>query len=336
MPLVSVIMPVYNAEKYVGQAIESILNQTLSDFEFIIIDDASTDSSAEIIGSYKDTRIRFIQNEMNMGYVHGLNRMIDMAQGEFIARQDNDDISHHNRLKLQVDYLVDNPDIGMCGTFARYIGEKSGKYKVKSTSEDIKALLLFTNPVIHPSVMIRAGVFNNGLRYDEKLCPSEDYYMWFEISKRYKLANIPQTLLLYRIHKNNVSKEKRPLQIEKFNQIRINILEYCLGIILTNRERQISNIIFDCDIDKSALELIEKWLENVLLLGKKSDCFDRIALEKAMFFTWSIICRNNTVISPLYMMNKYITSRLVKYCRNKNELERIKTSVKILLRVFKC
>jgi glycosyltransferase involved in cell wall biosynthesis len=327
-------MPVYNAEKYINNTIKSILNQTLQDFEFIIIDDASTDSSVNIIESYNDSRIILYKSKKNVGYVANLNKMLNLAQGEFIARQDNDDISHPQRLQRQVDYLTKNPDVGVCGSYARFIGRKRGLFKVPLDDKSIRALMIFQCPMIHPSVMIRSSTLVDGLKYDEELCPAEDYNMWFEISKKYKLANLPCPLLYYRLHGKNISILNREIQVTQANKIRSKIVEYIMGTMITEEEKRIHGLIgHPYDIDCSDLYLLRDWLMKMLTLNKMYHFCDLRTLEHTIFETWSILCRNNNRISSLKILKIYSESILFKWWMFLKK-DSIKTYLKVFLKYF--
>ena len=160
MPKISVVMPAYNAEKYIGEAIESILNQTFKDFEFIIINDGSVDHTKEIIQKYNDSRIVLLENDKNRGIVLSLNKGLDAATGEYIARMDADDIALMNRLERQAEYLDEHKDIGVLGTGICIFGEKIKEQKrvFTTNSEQLKAELIFNPCIAHPTVMIRKSV----------------------------------------------------------------------------------------------------------------------------------------------------------------------------------
>ncbi len=156
-PLVSVIMPVYNAEKYVGEAIESILNQTFTDFEFLIFNDGSTDNSSKIIKSYKDDRIIFFDYKENFGYVKHLNDGIKLAKGEYIARMDADDISLPERFQKQYDFLEKNKDVVLCGTWYRVLGTDK-EYHTLTNNDKLSVHLFFNNGIGHPTVFFRKNI----------------------------------------------------------------------------------------------------------------------------------------------------------------------------------
>lgn len=201
MPKVSVVMSVYNCERFLGEAIESILNQTFKDFEFIIINDGSTDSSGEIIKSYKDTRIVFLEQE-NKGLTASLNRGIEIAKGEYIARMDADDISHLERLDKQVRFLDENLEYALVGTWVQEIDEY-GKliklWKMGGTDKEIKQVLPRYNCFVHGSTMFKKKCFEMGGGYRASMRQfTEDYDLWLRISERFKVANIGEILYYLR------------------------------------------------------------------------------------------------------------------------------------------
>jgi glycosyltransferase involved in cell wall biosynthesis len=228
-PEISVIMPVYNTEKYLNEAIDSILNQTFVNFEFIIIDDASTDNSLEIIKSYNDKRIIIIENEVNKGYVHGLNLGISMARGKYIARMDSDDISLPSRLSKQYEFLIINPGISLLGTNFEFINSTKTT-NIACEHDIIKSKMLLENQFAHPSVMLKLDFLKvNNLNYDEKMVPSEDYDLWWTIIEfGGKVANISEILLKYRLHETQISEKKREQQILNANKVKEKILKKLL------------------------------------------------------------------------------------------------------------
>lgn len=210
--LVSVIMSVYNSEDYLEGCINSILNQSYSNFQLIIIDDASSDRSKQIIKNFekKDGRIVAFYNTHNKGLTYNLNRAIEASEGEFIARMDSDDISVRDRFEKQVDYLNKHDDVDICGSWA-YIIDSNSKLrycaKRKVNDDMIKAQLIFGNPMTHPSVMIRRSALDS-THYDESFRTMQDYKLWVDLYS-HRFHNIPEFLLLYRINDKGVSKTGR-------------------------------------------------------------------------------------------------------------------------------
>jgi glycosyltransferase involved in cell wall biosynthesis len=207
-PMVTVLMPVYNAGGYLAPAIESILQQTFRDFELLIVNDASTDGSQEVLRSFSDKRIRVLENKNNLGLAHSLNRGLEVATGEFIARQDADDLSHPERLESQVQFLKAHQDIALVGTQAIIIDE-SGRYKRVLLDRPhehiaIKWDLLFDNSFVHTSVMFRKSIVRDNLGgYDPSYGACEDYDLWSRIADVGRVANLSRHLVSHRMHSSS-------------------------------------------------------------------------------------------------------------------------------------
>ncbi|WP_103599759.1 glycosyltransferase family 2 protein [Campylobacter concisus] len=198
-PVVSVVMSVYNAEKYLDDAIQSILKQTYKNFEFVIINDGSNDRSLEIIKKYKneDDHIILISRE-NRGLISSLNEGIAKARGEYIARMDADDISLPFRIEKQLQVMEHDKNIVVCGSWINIFGENINEKVARYFEHDkqIKANLLVSCCFAHPSVMIRKDALtNNNILYDERFKNAEDYYLWTQLAKVGKFYNIPEILL---------------------------------------------------------------------------------------------------------------------------------------------
>ncbi|MHB8171616.1 MAG: glycosyltransferase family 2 protein [Thermincolia bacterium] len=209
-PLISVVLPVYNGAAYLEEAIQSILWQSYDNFEFIILNDGSTDESASIIQKLKDPRIRYYE-QANQGLAATLNRAVGLAKGKYIARQDQDDVSLPLRLEKQVAFLENHFDHGMVGTWAAIWEENTdskGTHKHPSESLLLKFELLFDNPFVHSSVMIRKAVFEKVGLYctDKSRQPPEDYELWSRIARKYEVANIPEILHIYREISSSMSR----------------------------------------------------------------------------------------------------------------------------------
>lgn len=245
MPKVSILMPVYNSEKYLTDAINSILKQTFSDFEFLVFDDGSIDNSLKIISSYSDSRIHIFKSEQNYGHIFHLNRGLEIAKGKYIARMDADDIAHPERLEYQVKFLERNSDIGVCGTWYKEFGCQNNLVKHPIDDQEIRLKLLFKSCALgHPTVMMRKLIFDTYLlKYFQSEYPAEDYWLWIRISLVSKLANIPKVLLFYRTHVNQVSKTHQAQQLGKANLAQFYYASVILGRDLLPIERDAHRII---------------------------------------------------------------------------------------------
>ncbi|MBI9043084.1 MAG: glycosyltransferase [Anaerolineaceae bacterium] len=233
--LISVIMPVYNGEQFLGEAVESILRQTYQNFEFIIIDDCSSDNSLEIINGFKDKRITLIRNNKNFGVAISLNKGIDNSKGEFIARMDADDVSLPYRLENQIAYLNLYPEIGVLGASIMITDEGGKTRKLKKfppNHEEIRFnLTICNNPIAHPTVMMRRQILESVGGYCSH-AKIEDYNLWKRLLDLTKFANLHEPQLLYRIHSSNVMKNIS-------EQMKMEVVSYSKGIIENIFEKQL-------------------------------------------------------------------------------------------------
>ena len=219
MPKVSVLLPVYEtSEAYLRECIEGIISQTYKDFELIIVNDASTDANVErVVKSYEDPRIRYYVNETNFGISETRNRLIDLAQGEYLAVHDHDDVSLPERFAKQVEYLDAHPEVGVLGT--SHIEIPKNKTVIHPLNNDeIEEALMYDCPLIHPSVMMRKSVLaETGIRYDKEYFPTEDYNLYLHLIGKTQFANLPEVLFKYRKHNTNTTNKetKRIREIER-------------------------------------------------------------------------------------------------------------------------
>lgn len=214
MPKVSVIMPVHNEPELVlKSAINSILNQTFKDFEFIIINDCSENNAEDIILSYKDSRIKYYKNDINLKIIKTLNKGLDLAQGEYIARMDADDISYKYRLEEQVKFLDNNANVGLLNA-RTYIFPTNQHIMPPIESNDIKYFLRYcANCITHPVIMLRTKVIKeNNLKYQEDALHIEDYKLWLDISRYSEIYTLPKELISYRKWEKSVSQTYAMLQ----------------------------------------------------------------------------------------------------------------------------
>lgn len=224
-PLVSVIIPCYNASKYVEQAVRSVMKQTYQNLEIICCDDCSTDNTLSILNrlSKEDKRLSIIHNEKNLKLITTLNKLISHAHGEYIARMDSDDICLPDRITKQLEYLYANPDMSFCGCNTWHINEEDlivGKSSLPLLFEDNKFYLQYSSTFYHPSMMLKAEVLKNNL-YDINFIHAEDYELWCRLifEKGLKGGNLPDRLLKYRLNSFGVSQQNVKLQLESSARI---------------------------------------------------------------------------------------------------------------------
>jgi glycosyltransferase involved in cell wall biosynthesis len=265
-PKLSVIMPVYNAAPFLREAIDSILTQTFTDFEFYIFNDGSTDNSKEIIRNYFDPRILLIDSEVNKGHVFWLNEGLQKARGEYIARMDADDIAHPERFAKQLEFLDNNNEYVLCGTC--YESLPGMLYtRLPISDEEIKVKLLSVTPFCHPSVVFRAStIHDHKIAYTEAYVPTEDRDMWVKMSQLGKVWNIELPLLKYRVHGANISLKKRTKrQIENAETIkRRYVAAFFQNVRLNDNGVGLLYMLFCCERVFSLEEL-----ENIKVLLNK-------------------------------------------------------------------
>jgi glycosyltransferase involved in cell wall biosynthesis len=296
-PKISVLMPVYNGEKYLKEAIESVLYQDFTDFEFLIINDGSTDSSTKIISSYTDARIRIIDNEKNIGLVGTLNKGLDLAKGEYIARMDCDDISIKSRLSVQVKLMDSNKNIGASGSFYRLLRKnKKAISDLPINNEEIKAFMIFNSPIAHPSAIIRSSILKqHNLKYDSEYIHCEDYNLWSQISEFSQLANTADVLLEYRVHENQITGNAKFLfaKSSSLNLIRLRHLKL-LDIVPNEDELAIHNLIGNGEKlgSEEQLKSAQTWLKKIVQINNKNKAVDETYFEKIILERWLRLCFN--------------------------------------------
>lgn len=224
MPKISIIMGVHNGDHFLMEAVDSILTQSFADFEFIIVDDASDDMTLEILHAYADPRLIILKNEQQLGLAASLNKALQCAKGEYIARMDADDVSQEDRLARQSSFLDAHPEVGLLGSgFYRIneVGKRLGTVARKPLSDiEIRWAALLENPFAHPTMMMRRRILEeNGISYDPSYSTTQDYELWTRLLVVSQGANLPEPLLYYRIHAGMVSTVSR--NVQQSNSIKI-------------------------------------------------------------------------------------------------------------------
>jgi len=215
VPLVSVLMSVHNDARFVGKAVESVLRQTLSDLELVVVDDASTDATFDILSSVGDPRLELMRNDERSGLAASLNRGLDAAQGHYVARLDSDDIALPNRLQLQVARIEADPRVAVLGCAVRDLDEHGvagSQHRSPLGPRAVRWLSLFSSPFFHPTVLVDREVLA-GLRYDTAYLESEDYDLWTRLLERAEGANLADALVLKRVHAGQASQRRGDVQL---------------------------------------------------------------------------------------------------------------------------
>ena len=271
MPEITVLMPVRNGERYIKESIDSVLNQTLTDFEFLIIDDGSTDRTVEIIQGYTDKRIRLVRKEHQ--FIQNLNEGLELASGAYIARMDADDIMHTERLRIQLKRMKKNPDITVCGTWAKIFSDKGNERKISHLGygiihEPVLELLKY-NMLLHPSVMIKKEfLLNHHIKYQNYPCV-EDYKLWFDIAKSGGILFVePQELLMFRRSDTQVTVTKKKEMSLGSIRLRKEILLYLLSVY---NNKTLNSLLSDFEnLEKN------KWMSNEDIFRFFVNLFNRI------------------------------------------------------------
>lgn len=292
-PRITVLMPVYNGAKYLRPAIESVLAQTFADFEFLIIDDGSCDDSLKICRAYVDTRIRLVENGVNLGLIATLNKGLGFARGEYIARMDCDDVCASERFEKQLRFMERHPEIGGCGTWFQKISEDKTEI-IRPPVDDgaIRFFLMFDNAFAHNTMMLRRSVMErHALRYDPDYKYAEDYEFWVRCIRHAKFANLPEVLLNYRYHPENTSNRFQIEQGATADRVRIRHLE-SLGVFPDRDELELHNALakFQFQGDMAGLTCAKAWLEKLVALGCRECGVPETAVYRHLARYWYGAC----------------------------------------------
>lgn len=313
-PVLSIVMPVYNRENYIRDAVESILNQTFHDFEFIIINDGSEDNTCAIIESYPDERIKLYHNDRNRGIVYSRNHGLQRASGKYVGMFDSDDIALPDKFERQIQFLESHPDTAMVGAWVKWIddeGKPTGKgWKLTAKPEEIPSLMVFRNYFVQSTVVIRREAIPEG-GYSEGFDIVEDSKMWFDVARKHKVANIQDYLLLYRMHDGNISDmsdthRKHSLKLIAYILQTIDIqaseeeLERHLALKNSEKVRTLQDLIAN-----------EKWLLKLRAANEKTGTFDRKIFRKTVFNRWLKVLYKSRSL-PLHAFLRFVLSPLTR------------------------
>lgn len=285
-PKITVVMPVYNGEKYLDMAINSILNQTFTDFELIMVDDSSTDNSVKIINSYQDQRIKLIKNNVNLGIPKSRNKCLQESLGEYVAFLDCDDYAYPSRLAEQFEFMEKNPDFGMVGSWVELMDENSDftgeVWKMEEPEQKIPCRLLFHNYFANSAVFVRRSalcdVEINGQFFKEDYPNAQDYDLWVRISKKFKVWNIQKVLIKYRVHSSGASVKAANL-VEKLASRIVTYQLNDLGIEPTAKELELHRQIgaYNPKNINTSIEYIKEvgdWLTMLRNANNKTGLYD--------------------------------------------------------------
>lgn len=286
VPKISLIMSVYNGEDYLAETVESVLCQTFTEWEFIIINDCSTDNTSKILAEYasKDARVKVHTNKTNLRLPSSLNKALSLAEGKYIARMDADDICMPDRLQKQYDFMEANPNVDLSS--CRFLTLKNGVYSSggcggKGDNESIKALLLVTNPILHPGIIAKADAIKE-LGYDKNFTCTEDMELWtrFALSDK-RIEILSEYLMIYRLHDKQITETTLDKQKNEVIKIQKTYLSQLLKPMTEEQEEfYINGIYFRKNINVSKFIEFYRWAKSV---NNKTNNFDKYALKYAFF-----------------------------------------------------
>lgn len=300
-PCVSVVLPVYNRERYVTTAIDSILGQTFDDLELIVVDDGSSDGTCAALraSADRDPRVRVLRNERNLGIPASRNLGIDAARGEFLAIMDSDDRAHPRRLEMQIAFLRRRPECAAVGSWASWMDEDGrllGRIRRRPLApDDVRAMLLFRCSLQNSSSTVRTEIARQ-FRYREEFDLSEDFDFWVRISAHHSLANLPEPLVCFRRHLGLTSRTKkerveacqRAIFREQLNALGIRCGNTDLGhhLALVRLEK------LTTPVDPGYAEWARDWLLNLQRANAERDCYPRAAFNRVLGWVWWRVCRD--------------------------------------------
>lgn len=296
-PRVTVLMPVYNHARYVGQALESILAQSFGDFELVVLDDGSVDDTLDVVGGYTDPRIRIVRNETNLGIPRTRNRAVDEARGEYIAWMDSDDIACPERLEWQTAYLDANPACALVGSYAQWIDEDGAPLRVRKRPTDpmeIRAQLLFIGCFTNTTVTSRRSV-QAGYRYREDFPLGSDVELWDRIAMAHPVANIPKVTVYHRTHtgrtggpkneRSSVTRSSKRLLLER--QLGALGVEYTSEDLARHMQLRTKGSI---PRDPEFVRWASGWLRQLLAANRERGIYPEPAFARAVSERWVKVC----------------------------------------------
>jgi hypothetical protein len=300
MARVTVLMPVHDGAAYLQAAIDSILAQTYRDLELVVVDDGSTDASADIVRACRDPRVRLERHARNLGLIATLNEGLDQVRTEYLARMDCDDLAHPERLARQIAHLDRNPHVAVLGTAVENFGAQRGVYALPTSHGAIRARLLFDWAIAHPTVVLRPAVLRElGLRYDPANLHAEDHALWIEVSARAGVENLPDRLLRYRHHARQVSRRKADEQQACMHRTCVRALALA-GLAATPDEATLHRQIATAagfEPSPAFLERAEAWLLRIReACGPAFGERDAAALQQELANRWARLCRRSRAL----------------------------------------
>lgn len=300
-PLVTVGIAVYGGERYIAEAINSVLAESYQNWELLLVNDCSPDNSVDVIRTFTDSRIRLLENEQNLGLVGVRNRILDEARGKYIAWLDQDDLTLPDRLSTEIGFLEANPRVAACGSWTQMLSERddgtwvTGVLRLPTSASDIRASMVFLNPLACNTVTMRRDAFAvRGLRFREEFGNSLDYDLWSRASDVCELRNIDRSLATYRVHAGQTS---QGAALERMHQhalrIQSELLHRALEIEMTPEQIRLHRLatIEPELISKDDLQRIAEWFAHLRTAASGSESFETDAWDAAIARQWITCCR---------------------------------------------
>lgn len=317
-PRVSVVMPVYNGESYLAEAIDSILSQTMTDFELLVVNDGSTDGSKAIVKSYDDPRIRLIETEANSGVVAARNLGLAHAGGEYIALLDCDDFAYPSRLAEQAAFMDEHPEFGMIGSWVEIMDEKGRStgdvWRLDAAAEETSSILLFHNYIAQSAAFIRKKSLPDDL-YQPDFAGTEDFELWVRMARAWQVWNLPRVLVKYRVHSASISFVHAE-RIEQSVQEIIRRQLRLLGMEPTTQEMQLHRDLGRTTFcgSRDFVDDAASWLSRLLAANDQKRCFPSDALNEVVAAIWLAVCFSATGLG-LWTLRRYLDSPLRRSIR---------------------
>lgn len=303
-PAISVLMPVYNGEKHLAEAVDSILAQTFADFEFIIVDDASTDATAALLADYarRDSRIRILTNESNSKIAFSLNRGLAEARAPLIARMDADDWSHPERFAKQYAFMKSHSEIAVCGTWLE-VYDSGEVWPWPCGDADIRARMLFDSSLAHPTVVFRKQIVESLAEgYDVTTPPAEDYDLWARLAvhAEVRFANLPEVLLRYRTYPEKNRAAYREQQKVAADRARMRLLR-SFGLSPSEKEVACHLALGGAETPTTVRELWGCWLwgRKLVAYNAQAGIYEHAALHCFARKAWHNLAHRHPVVGAL-------------------------------------
>jgi glycosyltransferase involved in cell wall biosynthesis len=319
-PLVSIVLPVYNGEKYLTASLDSVIAQTYQNWELVIINDGSTDDTENLILDYQDKRIKYLPNDSNRGIIFSLNKGLQESSGVYIARLDADDIALPYRIAKQVEFLSENLDYAMCGSYFQTIDSNGRLLKnvaFPANNRDAQSYLLLHNCFCHSAIMMRSNIAKE-LKYDEKFQVCEDYDLWYRISRTGKILNLPVFATMYRVHDNNMSTRKSEIMFAHVNKINKRILDD-LGIGYSDSELAAHSnaLCYNAAFFRlqDNMNILENWMVKLYSYLKINGNYNADLCYEILIEKWIVITYNTRNYKKIFF-NKLMPVHPLIYMKN--------------------